>query len=523
MGSNNVDSVRSRREDGWEAPTQNASATSDRSSPNHDAPVAPSRQPAKIVDVPTRSGLAEDLSTSSAAWTSGWQQYDRYNPRTGSGKKGRVGYVSPNAGFSPSRPMTRTLSAEIEEYPELPSASQGVPFLQKEDGRPTAQATGWGDWKPTRTQDGEEAYKGRQGKGWMAAGLVPSQIKRTDSPGVSAQLSRQQNRANHVPSEHLLASSETERAVSSVENTAEAAKSSAPTDSWNSWKPSVAADVQGAQNFERRAAMARGEIPPIQITDTPNKPQSYQQEVSQPVPRRQQDTEPAQTARNKDEGERKKDDTDPWMKYEAKPVVNDAYKRRAAMSSGASASNSFSSTSSTSTPLRTPSQMGPAKTLSIIGRAGRKAEALAAKEARPANGVSDLGKRMGSLNIRGAARAASIPPPESTTSDFASRKYPQQQSASYTTQANGAATDLGSYSIPMRRPQGRKGSHDQPSGGFSNMRSNVFDASSVLSEPASSDSGTFISKQTVSNAATSAAPPQDHTKGAIPAGGIGWD
>lgn len=524
IGSNNVDSVRSRREDGWEAPTQNATATSNRPSQNHDVPATPSRAPAKVVNIPTRSGPAEDSSTSSAAWTTGWQQYDRYNPRTGSSKKGRAGYVSPNAGFSPSRPTTRTLSAEIGEYPELPSASQDVPFLQKEDGKPTAQATGWGDWKPTRTQDGEEAYKGRQGKSWTAAGLVPSQIKRTDSPDVSVQHSRQQDGASHVPSEHLLASSEPEKDISSVKDSAEFVKSGAPTDSWDSWSPTVAADVQGAENFERRKAMARGEtVPPIHRTDTSNRPQSYQHPVSQPVPRRQQESEPAQTARNNGQAERKNDDADPWMKYEAKPVVNDAYNRRAAMSSGASASNSFSSTSSTSTPLRLPSQIGPAKTLSIIGRAGREAKAVAAKEARRTNGVSDLGKRMGSLNIRGAARAASIPPPERTTSDFASRTYPQQQSASYTTQANGASTDLGSYSIPMRQPQGPTGYHDQPSRGFSNMRSNVLDASSALSEPASSDSGTFISKQTVSNAASSAAPSQDYTRGAIPAGGIGWD
>lgn len=538
IGTQNIDALRMSQRDGWsnyqeKGPTVMVSKRPDESIIA--SPMTAQRKPATYVDVPTSSGLPERQEADNSAHTTGWGPFDKYNPRTRSSQKSSGRSPVPDASLSPSYARHGPGVNDETAYPRLSGGASDAPSHRIDPSKSSTGPTSWDHWTPSRNNDGEDAYRGRMTRKAHVTSKSPQMAVR--QPDLSAR------HMQDSPSARL----QQERRPSAVSanvlvppNIPSATETNVSEDPWAKWNATVPAEKQGEQNFQRRAAMSRGEYLP----DRPAASAAASPSAQRSFGTASQDTayarpiEPPATAVQQDD--------DPWNSYQptvtAERQGNEAFERRRAMANGIhgtafsniSVSNSLSSTSSIDTPFKTPDGLRPDKTMSIAGRANRENGAREAKDAKLAmykdigDDVSTLAKNFQSLTIAGSAskRSASTSMTADTSHSSlmspASAKGTHAPAFSAPSPLQDAATRT--YRISVRRPQGQNGNSGGPSQGFDQRRRNPLLPQSGTSEPASSDSGTFISERPINGHPTQQANSHTaHQRPHVPGGGIGWD
>jgi hypothetical protein len=234
---------------------------------------------------------------------------------------------------------------------------------------------------------------------------------------------------------------------------------------------------------------------------------------------------------------------DAWNSYQpsvpAHEEGNQAFERRKAMSSGMSSfstDRSASSASSTNIMYKTPSELRPQKTMSIVGRASRDASAREAVQGnvslpeRSRNNMSTLQNGLEGLSIAGSARQSPTPSVRTSTHQSPTNSFSASSVSGWPAKQTSTPPSstlhkqaLGAYSIPLRQPTGPSNSLANPTNGFQHSsRGNVLNTyPSSASTIASSDSGTYVSPY---NSSRSGVPANGTSiPNPVPAGGIGWD
>lgn len=503
IGSQNMDNLRLAQQDGWrdyedKGPTILIPAREQNTTSS--LPLTPQRRPATMVHVPTSSGLPEATTPDTSAHTTGWGPFDKYNPRTRYAHNDVHVPAISNGNLSPSDKRSGLGLDKEDAYPPLPGSANGVPFRQSEPNKSASGTSSWEDWKPSRHDDGEAAYRSRM----YAKPASPLAARSLPFKQVSPSL----DRTARIP-EPIFSAAASEAPVAHPDVPKDASAPSEPPtekqqaeDPWAGWTPSVAADKQGEQNFARRAEMSREYSMPERPMPSDTVPIQARMpslaEVRTRLPRPDADVHTVPLA----------SDDDAWANYKPKVSAqqqgNEAFERRRAMANASytahntiPASESASSTSSTGSAFRARFGNQDSKKLSIAGRADRESSARAAKEARYKelqNGTSTLAKNFRSLKIAGSAARA------------ASAQFPPAH------QSNGIRSIVG-----------------HPPGGPKQMPHQQV-AQKTASNAASSDSGTFISERPVALNGRYPVQSQDTSNGPynddhpqIPSGGIGWD
>lgn len=525
IGSQNMDALRLAQRDGWKDYQEKAPTVlvAPKESDSHFSPLAtPQRPSANLVHVPTSSGLPENMAPNNSARTTGWGPYEKYNPRTRSSQKEVSASRDANGISSPLHKRTGSGLGMEDEYPMLPGTTSGVPFRQNESIRPASRLATWEDWKPSRHDDGETAYRNR-----MHTKPASPTARRTLSykqaiPETTAAIVPEPT-SSRISTEVPGDKSDVRRdALQPCQPPKETQQDENP---WSRWTASIAADKQGEQNFARRAAMSREDYMPERLMPSnslPTLPRASLLPYAQNQPPGQASsvqTAPATT------------DNDGWANYtpkiSAEQQGKEAFERRRAMGNakyagrnGIPASESASSTSSTGSAFRTRFGGQESKTLSIAGRADRESSTRAAKEARLAaykefqNGSSTLAKNFRSLKIAGSASraaAAHSNQPESSG----------QTRPSYTS-APSRILPHSAYDTPIRQPHGPSSNAGQSPEGFNQISRHRKASPSRASGANPSYAGTYTS---LPNGQT-----QQHANGHSsnnasqpPSGGIGWD
>lgn len=557
IGSQNIDALRSSQQDGWKdyqdkGPTVVMSKRLD--DKDRLPPMTPRRQPATYVDVPTSSGRPEYAAGDTSAHTTGWGPFDKYNPRTRSSENRNGTALVPNFGPSLSYAKSSTPIDEENGFPLLSGAEAPVPFQRNEPKTSLSTGTSWDSWSPARHDDGEAAFRGRMtGQPYTP----PVRFTTQAPPGhhdlpFSASAAQQpldtpprqiQEYEPAAPERYSLGAnvSSAPAPPQTIDNPPLVQDTKSSDDVWATWKADVPAETQGLQNYQRRVAMTRGEQLPESPVTVPRMATRAQQTFSTapqgsslPVVN---ESQPASTAQ----------DDDGWGSY--KPSVsaekdgNLAYERRKAMQAistpghrprNGSISNSFSSTSSTRNSFRVPPNLNAEKSISIVGRAKLETQVREAKEARLASfkefsdGVSTLSQNFNKLKIAGSAArsvaSGSIPAGSQYAAEASPSMFKSKHAPPSTASSAPQNPKLGSYSIPLRQPRIPTGDIDKPLTGFNNLKTHILPHHLTGSDPASSDSGTFISERPVNGL------PSHQTNGhinnhptQIPAGGIGWE